>query len=557
LVTIQFSDPKKASVMKRGVVMIIPVFALLPCMAQLSVNTAMTPAQLVQNVLVGAGVTVSNITYSGGSTSIGSFTTGSSNLGLAAGVVLSTGDVSTIGGASNTDVGIGDGTNSDNDLMVLSGQSINNAAILEFDFVPNGDSLKFKFVFGSEEYPTYVCSSFNDAFGFFLSGPGLSGPFSNNAINVALVPNTTVPITINTINSGVAGSAGSPATCAAADPNWQNNSVYYVNNGSGTTVAFNGFTTVLTALAAVECGQTYHIKLAIGNGTDSALQSGVFLEAGSFQSNALPDLTASTLYGDGTAAEGCQGGHYTIYRPAGEDSTYTVHYYFTGTATPGVDFQAPPSPLVIPAGQDSVNLPFSAIDDGITEGMESAILNVFVINACGDTLVNSVVLAIVDYPPMQINTQTTVLLQCDHDSVPLFAHVTGGFGQVNMLWGDTLAAGQVYVPGMENGTYTITATDECPKTVSQTITVDAGCKIIIPNVITPNGDGQNDKFVVEGIKGRENRVQIWDRWGKEVLNTVNYQNNFSANDLHDGVYFYAIKVKDQQYTGNLQVLGSK
>ncbi|MBS1548057.1 MAG: choice-of-anchor L domain-containing protein, partial [Bacteroidetes bacterium] len=206
-------------------------------------------------------------------------------------------NVTTIGAAASTEVGGGDGVNSDNDLMILSGQSINNAAILEFDFVPNGDSLHFKFVFGSEEYPTYVCSNFNDAFGFFLSGPGLSGPFTNNAVNIALVPGTTVPITINTINSGVAGTAGTPSTCAAADPNWQNNSVYYVDNASGATVAFNGFTTVLTALAAVQCGQTYHIKLAIGNGTDSALQSGVFLEAGSFQSNALPDLTASTLYG--------------------------------------------------------------------------------------------------------------------------------------------------------------------------------------------------------------------------------------------------------------------
>ncbi len=543
--------------MKRESLCLLSALALLPCMAQVNVNTAMTPAQLVQNVLVGAGVTVSNITYSGGTTSIGSFTTGPTNLGLAAGVVLSTGNVTTIGAAASTEVGGGDGVNSDNDLMILSGQSINNAAILEFDFVPNGDSLHFKFVFGSEEYPTYVCSNFNDAFGFFLSGPGLSGPFTNNAVNIALVPGTTVPITINTINSGVAGTAGTPSTCAAADPNWQNNSVYYVDNASGATVAFNGFTTVLTALAAVQCGQTYHIKLAIGNGTDSALQSGVFLEAGSFQSNALPDLTASTLYGDGTAAEGCLGGHYTIYRPAGADSTISIPYYFTGTATLGTDFTVPASPAVIPAGQDSVVLPFQAIEDGITEGMESAILNVFVINSCGDTLVNSVVLAIVDYPPMQINTETTLLLQCDQDSIPLFANVSGGFGQVTMLWGDTLQAGQVFVPGMENGTYTITATDECPKTVTQTITVDAGCKIIIPNVITPNGDGENDKFVVEGIKGRENRVQIWDRWGKEVLNMVNYQNNFSAKGLHDGVYFYAIKVKDQEFTGNLQILGSK
>jgi gliding motility-associated-like protein len=76
-------------------------------------------------------------------------------------------------------------------------------------------------------------------------------------------------------------------------------------------------------------------------------------------------------------------------------------------------------------------------------------------------------------------------------------------------------------------------------------------------VITPNGDGSNDKFVVRGILGRSNQVQIWDRWGKEVLNTSNYRNTFSANDLHDGTYFYKIRVLEKEYNGYFNVLGSK
>ncbi len=539
--------------MKRGYAIILTALAMAPAVAQLNVNTSMTPAQLVQNVLVGGGVVVSNVTYNGAVMTTpqdgsGSFTNGNStNLGLNAGLILSSGLATSIPGPASNFGSDQLGTGSDPDLLAITtpGNDINDKAVLEFDFIPNGDSLKFSYVFGSEEYPNFNCSAtFNDVFGFFLSGPGISGPFTNNAVNIALVPGTNLPVSIANIH-------GSGGSCGPA------NEQYYVNNENGTTIALNGFTVVLRAEAAVQCGATYHIKLAIGDAGDESYNSAVFLQAGSFQSNILPTLSASTLFGDGTAAEGCQGGHYTIYRPAGTDSTVAIPYYFTGTATPGTDFTVPASPAVIPAGQDSVVLSFEAIEDGIAEGMESAILNVFVINACGDTLVNSVVLAIVDYPPMHINTQATVLLQCDQDSIPLYANVSGGFGQVTILWGDTLQTGHVFVPGMENGTYTITATDECPRTVTQTITVDAGCKIIIPNVITPNGDGQNDKFVVEGIKGRENRVQIWDRWGKEVLNTVNYQNNFSANDLHDGVYFYAIRVKEQDYTGHLQVLGSK
>ncbi|MBZ0207717.1 MAG: gliding motility-associated C-terminal domain-containing protein [Flavobacteriales bacterium] len=540
--------------MIRNSLSILAGVLVLPAMAQLNVNTALTPAQLVQNVLVGGGVAISNVTYNGVAVNTpqdgsGSFTNGNgTNLGLNAGLILSSGLATSIPGPASDFGSDPLNTGSDPDLLAITtpGNTIEDKAILEFDFVPNGDSLKFNYVFGSEEYPSFNCSSnYNDVFGFFLSGPGISGPYTNNAINIALVPGTNLPVSIANIH----GSENS--SCPPA------NDAYYISNANGTTISLNGFTTVLRAEASVTCGETYHIKLAIGDAGDDAYNSAVFLQAGSFQSNVLPTLTASTLHGDGTAAEGCLGGNFTIYRPPGIDSTYTVEFFFTGTATPGVDFTHIPSPAVIPAGQDSVVLPFEAFEDGISEGIETAIMNVFLVNACGDTLSNAVVLALLDYPEMEITSPSPVLLQCDQDSVPLYASVSGGFGATTMVWSDSLFSDHQFVPGMENGTYTVSVTDQCPKTVSLTVEVDAGCEVIIPNVITPNGDGYNDKFVVEGIKGRDNHVQIWDRWGKEVLNTTNYQNNFSAKDLHDGVYFYVIRVLQQDYTGHLQVLGSK
>ncbi|HNR54963.1 MAG TPA: choice-of-anchor L domain-containing protein, partial [Flavobacteriales bacterium] len=154
--------------------------------AQLLVDGTLTPEQLVQNVLLGGGVTVSNITFNGVamapvSEQAGSFIApAGSNLGLEAGLILSSGLV--VSDPDNFDYGAnGDvddfasnqmGGGSDADLELLSGQAINDAAILEFDFVPTGDSLQFRYVFGSEEYPSFTCSNYNDAFGFFLSGPG-------------------------------------------------------------------------------------------------------------------------------------------------------------------------------------------------------------------------------------------------------------------------------------------------------------------------------------------------------------------------------------------------
>src|SRR5690606_32012526 len=109
--------------------------------AQLNVSTAMTPTQLVENVLLGGGVTATNITFTGPASSRASFTTISSNLGLGAGVILCTGDATTIADNAASGVGTSTGGGSDNDLVMLSGQDINDASSLELDFVPSGDSL--------------------------------------------------------------------------------------------------------------------------------------------------------------------------------------------------------------------------------------------------------------------------------------------------------------------------------------------------------------------------------------------------------------------------------
>ena len=105
-----------------------------------------------------------------------------------------------------------------NSVPPLIGQAfnvsgINDMCVLEFDFVPQSDTVKFNFSFGSEEYLTWVNSSFNDVFGFFICGPGITGPYSspagfpNGSENIAVVPGSVpaLPITVSSVHPGLNG----------------------------------------------------------------------------------------------------------------------------------------------------------------------------------------------------------------------------------------------------------------------------------------------------------------------------------------------------------------
>jgi hypothetical protein len=164
---------------------LVIVFATLSCFgyAQLT-TTASTAANLVQNVLLGAGITATNITYTGYANSIGAFSSPAvDNLGLTSGVILTTGSIisndpidvfgfSETGpfGPSSNDQSVDVETPGDAILDAISGDQTFNAAVLEFDFIPQSDTVKFRYIFGSEEYNEYVGTQWNDVFAFILSG---------------------------------------------------------------------------------------------------------------------------------------------------------------------------------------------------------------------------------------------------------------------------------------------------------------------------------------------------------------------------------------------------
>ncbi len=390
---------------------------------QITTNTSKTPAQLVQQVLVGQGVTVSNVTFTGASVAICEFgNAGTSNLGITSGIVLSTGNATDLVGPNNVgNKSTNNNTGSDPQLASLINATINDAAVLEFDFVPISDTIRFRYVFGSEEYPEFV-NSFNDVFGFFITGPNPNGGNYTNQ-NIAIIPGTTnTPVSIYNVNNGTSNN-GPCVNCQ-----------YYVNNTGGLTVQYDGFTTVLTAMAIVIPCQTYHIKLAVGDAGDHVYDSGVMLEANSFSSNAVQITSGFTVQGSiKKAIEGCNAATITAKLPRKLNTDYVVHIdTMWGTATNGVDFPHIPDSIVIAAGTLSNGIIIAPIADHVIEGQEDWNIVIHT-TPCN---VDTIVIPIVDYDPITFSQHPNDTMVCG-DSAILRVYPQGGWQPYTIFWMDS------------------------------------------------------------------------------------------------------------------------
>jgi gliding motility-associated-like protein len=388
--------------------------------SQFVVQNVSTPQSLVENVLLGNGVSVSNVSYTGSNLSLGSFSQGSSSiLGLSSGIVLSTGKVTDLASANtvpnkqyNTQGG------SDPQLQALTPlNSIYDAAVLEFDFIPTTDSVQFRFVFGSEEYAEWIGSNFNDVFGFFITGINpLGGQYTNK--NIAVIPGTNTPISTNTINAGI-NNLGPCTNCN-----------YYIDNTAGTTLQLDGLTTVMVAKIKVVPCQTYHIKIAIGDGADHSYDSGVFLEANSFSSIGLHvNSVAFNNSQNNIINEGCDSAAMDFVLSSPLSFDYNIPLTYTGTSQNGIDYQSLPDSVYIPAGTDSVRLYISPIIDNISEGNETLNCIVPISGCTNDTL--SFVLS--DYIPLSANIIGDSVY-CKNDQISQSTSISGGKQPYNISW---------------------------------------------------------------------------------------------------------------------------
>ena len=315
---------------------ILPLFAILFSVFGFSQaitvsSTTYTVPQLVNNVLINSPcVSATNVTWStgtnfGSSNGIGFFQNSNVNFPMQAGVILSTGNALNSPGP-NTSM-LNDGSTSwtgDANLeSTLAAAGIpmvsKNATVLEFDFTPISPNFSFDFVFASEEYGNFQCQ-YSDAFAFLLTNMN-----TGVTTNLAVVPNTNIPISVITIRDFLYNSS-----CASANAQYFGTFNGGSNAGSA-AINFNGQTQMLTAASPLTPGVPYHIKLVIADRLDQQSDSSIFISSDSF--NIGQDVLGQDLtIANSTAL--CFGTNHTL-----NSGLSTINYSFTwsngGNIIPG------------------------------------------------------------------------------------------------------------------------------------------------------------------------------------------------------------------------------
>ena len=241
--------------------------------------TPETDATTLANNILGGGITIVGVpTLTGTSqscTPTGTFTDGfSSGLGIDAGIVITSGEVTLIDNLNDSDAATCvAGNPGDAMLTAIVGAPTFDAAILAFDFEFGdgsvGGDLFFEFVFGSEEYNEFVNSQFNDVFALFVDGT-----------NVALIPATATAVAINTVN------CDNPFNFPLGGSfcNFFNNND--LNDGGPIfDFEYDGFTDRFVAESLNLSPGLHTMAFKIADTSDSILDSGVFIRGESFADN--------------------------------------------------------------------------------------------------------------------------------------------------------------------------------------------------------------------------------------------------------------------------------
>lgn len=324
-----------------------------PGSGSIQIQQNLTPAQLITDVFLGDCLTASAIQFTGTPNAVGTFSNGW-RIGIESGIILTTGHAMSAVGPNNTGAMTTEHFTAGHPLLTnLAGVATNDAAYFQFSFVPETENVTFTYVFASEEYPEWVCSSFNDVFGFFVTGPG----YAANT-NIATIPGTTTAVAIDHVNNN--------GWCAPYYP------AYYVNNPvNAAHNQYDGFTLPLTACINTTPCETYTIIIAIADAGDWSYDSAVFLAAESFSAGVDVGITAEDEGGATSGAENCgENGCFvfTLQQPIPQDLTLTYLVQHDGN---GQFFDPIPVSVFFPAGTTVATVCMEAVPGTMGEELNT------------------------------------------------------------------------------------------------------------------------------------------------------------------------------------------
>lgn len=509
---------------------------------------------LVNNVFGSPNVQIFNIQYKADTVhfnanytrinDIGYFNSSSSTVGFEKGLILTGGELASPYGLGVPAINTGTywkTTPGDSILNLITAPSQTlGAAILEFDFIPNGDSIKFNYVFASDEYPSQICDDDYDVFAFHISGPGIVG-----SKNIALIPGTNFPVGNNTINDTsltIYADQLDLSMCPTVDyPH------LYVDHSGDTTFIFNGSTTVLVATSETIPCETYHLRLAVAESNLRGEYSAVFLEANSFNSESI-SVESEISYGNGDSLlyEGCGYANIIIKRTYNIQEPKTYNITTSGSAVNGIDYEIQPLQITMPSGVDSDTIKVIPLNDNITDYGENLILTV------GDTLCNGnyfesmVELIIFEKEDYQIQILPETNVFCEETTFTSI--VVGAIPPVNYNWnnGVSLDSNLVYYPNFNQSHLVqwiiLNSSDACGNFASDSSYVIFSHNPIANFVISPNYIDLLDPLV-DFYDNSSNDATVWS-WSFEngfISNTQNPKYLYSDT----GHYNVMLCVKNQ------------
>lgn len=440
------------------------------CQVVLQVNDEYSDVELIEDIfLKGFCKNVSNVQTLGEDFSVGHFSNGENIIGIDRGIIISSGDIKSASSHnSDTETTTVIGTSGDKDLSrITATASVFDASGVSFDFVPLSNRVSFSYVFASEEYCEWVGSAFNDVFGFFVSGPGIDGEFSNEAINVALIPGTDEFVSINTINHR------------------SNNDLYIKNELQADatrcatsflpqfseSIEYDGFTIPLIAEFDVIPCETYTIRLVVGDVSDELYDSAVFLEMNSFDIGGNLLISASAENSSDTlVSEGCTDGIFTLERELsskGFAETFELEVSPSSTADLGSDIEPFPLSIDFLAGETRKEIAVKIIDDNITEGQET--FSISVAGECPCTDNNSASLLISD--GAFFSAEFDEYEACESQTFTIEPIINGGAPPYRYEWSDGSTAEDLTTEIISNKRFELIVTDYCDRETMANLTI--------------------------------------------------------------------------------------